>query len=254
VRPDGTIALGFFGNIQVRGLTLEQIKVKIILHMRKYILDEVLGMIEVETDGEITAVPPEESSKVYVDVDSCNSKSYHVEGDVALPGRYPCTGKETVLDALEFAGGLLPTADPKDIQLVRPARGGKPARLYRIDWEAVLKRGDAKANLQLFPADRIVVERHPLVKSTAQFSRVAEPFSLMLNQMIAYYYALRAAQNIINPDGSPLTPTQREAVLKDWADSWQKVAPEGASIDMNAVREVLLNRISPPAQKPDVPK
>ena len=51
VRPDGTIALGFYGNIQVRGLTLPQIKVAIIKHMRNFIQDDQLGLVEME-DGD----------------------------------------------------------------------------------------------------------------------------------------------------------------------------------------------------------
>ena len=72
-------------------------------------------------------VKPAESEKVFVDVTAYNSVNYYVLGDVAAPGRLPWTGKETVLDALQFAGGLLATAEPKDIRLARPARGGKPA-------------------------------------------------------------------------------------------------------------------------------
>ena len=45
VRPDGTITLGFYGDVHVRGLTLEQAKTKIILHMRMYLTDEALGLI-----------------------------------------------------------------------------------------------------------------------------------------------------------------------------------------------------------------
>ena len=34
VRPDGTITLGFYGDIHVRGLTLPQIKTKLVVHLR----------------------------------------------------------------------------------------------------------------------------------------------------------------------------------------------------------------------------
>ena len=44
VRPDGTISLGFYGDVQVRGLSLPQVKVAIIKHMRIFLSDEMLGL------------------------------------------------------------------------------------------------------------------------------------------------------------------------------------------------------------------
>src|SRR5208337_1315410 len=46
VRQDGTISLGFYGDVHVAGLTLIQAKVKIIRHLRKFLSDEVLGLCE----------------------------------------------------------------------------------------------------------------------------------------------------------------------------------------------------------------
>ena len=44
VRPDGTISLGFYGEVYVAGLTMNEIKEKIILHLRTYIQDNALGL------------------------------------------------------------------------------------------------------------------------------------------------------------------------------------------------------------------
>ena len=44
VRPDGKISLGFYGEVYVAGLTTREIKEKIVLHLRKYLPDEVLGL------------------------------------------------------------------------------------------------------------------------------------------------------------------------------------------------------------------
>ncbi len=103
-------------------------------------------------------VDPARTIRVFVEVSAYNSKVYYVQGDVGNPGRLPYTGKETVFDAVNFAGGLLTWADRHNIRLYRPARGGKPARSYRIDYNAI-ERGDKKANLQLFPDDRLIIER-----------------------------------------------------------------------------------------------
>ncbi len=240
VRPDGTISLGFYGDIHVRGLTTNQVKVKIVHHLRKYLIDDVLGLRVFHRDGrpleplpkpgtkvsvemvlpkddrpfekpdveplmppggapaevkppvepgpakpaplqarrtsraskqprsdgqrarpsaikiagqasqraeatpavkaeakeeevvsnEAEYIDPVDTVRVFVDFASYNSKIYYVQGDVGSPGRLPFTGKETVLDALNYAGGLIPSAEPTDIHLYRPARGGKPARNY----------------------------------------------------------------------------------------------------------------------------
>src|SRR5204863_2266894 len=39
VRPDGKITLGFYGEIYVAGLTTDEIKEKIVLHLRKHLHD-----------------------------------------------------------------------------------------------------------------------------------------------------------------------------------------------------------------------
>jgi protein involved in polysaccharide export with SLBB domain len=67
VGPDGTMALGFYGDVYVLGLSREQIKVKVIEHLRKYINDEALGLIEVEKGGNRKVVPASESSRVFID-------------------------------------------------------------------------------------------------------------------------------------------------------------------------------------------
>ena len=45
VRQDGTIALGWYGEVHVAGLTCEQAKVKIIHHLRPVLNDEALGLV-----------------------------------------------------------------------------------------------------------------------------------------------------------------------------------------------------------------
>ena len=67
---------------------------------------------------------------MFVDVTAYNSKNYYVQGEVAVPGRLPVTGKETVLDAINYAGGLTSQADHKAVVLYRqPSKGGPVAGL-----------------------------------------------------------------------------------------------------------------------------
>ena len=48
VRPDGKISLGFYGDVYVAGLTMPEVKEKIVLHLRKYLTDEALGLVEID--------------------------------------------------------------------------------------------------------------------------------------------------------------------------------------------------------------
>lgn len=48
VRPDGTISLGFYGDLKVAGLNREEIKVALIRHLQKYLKDDVLGLVGID--------------------------------------------------------------------------------------------------------------------------------------------------------------------------------------------------------------
>jgi protein involved in polysaccharide export with SLBB domain len=355
VRPDGTISLGFYGDVHVRGLTITQAKVKIIKHLRRFLSDEVLGLLEINHDDlqpgpvpnrpegkdqihrdeepkpkqkaekprtvpsayrvrsvrrgteepssarpirpgerirllavarqeekkradepqkpvkipleaggqvtitieiqphgkEVEAAPPGQvegvvapvlthpvqTDRVFVDVTALNSKNYFVEGDVGTPGRLPFTGLETVLDALHFASGLIPSSEPKDIHLVRPARGGKPARVYKVDLEAIRDRGDRTANYQIFPGDRLVVGRNDVVKKTIEFDRLAASMQTVINTMMQESFLLRSVQ--------AASPQNHDAIMNDLVEFWiqEMKRPEGAKLDEQTLREALIKRL-----------
>ena len=60
VRPDGKISLGFYGDVYVAGLTMPEVKEKIVLHLRKYLTDEVLGLIEIDERPASSKIDPED--------------------------------------------------------------------------------------------------------------------------------------------------------------------------------------------------
>jgi protein involved in polysaccharide export with SLBB domain len=365
IRPDGTINLGFYGEVYVRGLTLPQIKVAIIKHLRTYLNDDTLGLITPEYDewpspeakakplphlkppdtkdgplddsergkaanppakpraslgprnprgalrptetralavravrrrempqvpeekksaevkpdavmlpfpgqghvkitievqgqnagilvpnppagalnppadlvggepGKVEVVPPLESDRVFVDVTAYNSKNYYVLGDVLIPGKLPNTGVETVLDALQYAGGLIPSAEPKDIRLVRPGRNGKPARVYKVALEAIQEKGDVRTNYQLFPGDRLVVGRNEVVKKTVEIDRLQAPIEAIVGSIHRYANMLRSIDD--------LSPDQADQVLEDLVDFWAKELSRNGELkfDEQSLREVL---------------
>jgi polysaccharide export outer membrane protein len=198
VRPDGTISLDFYGHVYVAGLTTDEIKEKIILHLRKYINDEVLGLVEEDPDtGKFTPIPPSESDRVFVDVVAYNSKVYYISGDVLAPGQLPITGNETVLDAINYAGGLAPTASVPNIRLVRPAPPGSSCpQLLPVNYEAIVHAGDTTTNYQLMPGDRIMVYRDPIVRTTLFIDRLAAPFNTVVQSILTYSFTARSVKSI----------------------------------------------------------
>jgi protein involved in polysaccharide export with SLBB domain len=317
VRPDGTIALGFYGNIQVRGLTLPQIKVAIIKQMRNFIQDDQLGLVEMEDgdteppfiehparpevpgrgknpfepdgapqppqqkspfgepskrrpekaetakvprspfglsdeepaaqlEGAWKIIPPEASLRVYVDVSAYNTMNYYVTGDVVVPGRMPYTGTETVLDALNFAGGLLPTAEPREIRLVRPARGGKPGKVYKVDLEAIQEKGDVTSNYQIFPGDRLIVGRNEVAKLTVEVDRLAAPIETIVRSIQSEASMLRNLQSA--------SPDRSQDLYTELVDFWLKQLSRQGELkfDEKSMREALIRKLklTPPAKTP----
>jgi polysaccharide export outer membrane protein len=213
VRPDGKISLSFYGEIYVAGLTTTEIKEKIVLHLRKFIPDEVLGLVEQDEKGNWIEVEPKDSNRVFVDVTAYNSKNYYIQGDVAAPGKLPITGNETVLDAINYAGGLIPTAAPQNIRLVRPAPPGACCeQVLPVNLAAIISGGDPTTNYQLMPGDRLVIYRDPIVRTTIFIDRLAAPFQTVLNSMLQYSFTYRSVKSLSIPLlGGSTTGTTRGA-------------------------------------------
>ncbi len=170
VRPDGKISLGFYGDVYVAGLTPLEVKEKVILHLRKYLNDDVLGLVEtdpktgkpkVDDTGKTITIDPKDSDRVFVDVTAYNSRFYYVFGEVSSPGRLQFTGSERVLDVIHLSGGPLPSADRTKMKLIRSFPIGSPVQVLHIDYEEITMGTDSSTNYEIMPFDRIVVPRDP---------------------------------------------------------------------------------------------
>ena len=170
VRPDGTVSLGIYGSVSVSGKTLDETKAQLERHLAAHIY----------------------RPEINVDVLAYNSKIYYVITDGAGAGeqvfRFPCTGNETILDAVSQINGLPIVASKKHIWIARPA----PPELGRdqvlqVDWDAIVRRGQTTTNYQVLPGDRIYVRADHMVsfdtfvaKLTAPLERIAG-FTLLGN-------------------------------------------------------------------------
>ena len=137
----------------------------------------------------------------------------------------------------------LPTAEPKDIRLVRPGRDGKPAKIYKVDLEAIRERGDVTSNYQLFPGDRLIVGRNDAVKKTIQVDRLAAGMQSVISAISQESSLLRSLKTT--------SPENHEAILKDLVDFWiqEMKRPDGVVLDERVLREALIRRLQDKPEK-----
>ncbi|MDB5306006.1 MAG: hypothetical protein JWO38_208 [Gemmataceae bacterium] len=169
VRPDGTVGLGFWGSVQVSGLSLEQTSEAIRQHL---IRSDAFKRIGGETKPE--------NLIVIVDVLAYNSKRYYVITDGGGYGEqvwpFYITGSETVLDALSNIYGLPSVASKRNIWVARRCpQPGHPWQILPIDWVGITQHGITQTNYQVMPGDRIYVKAQRIITIDTALARVISP-------------------------------------------------------------------------------
>jgi len=162
VRPDGTVSLGVFGSVFVSGMTLDEVKRAVEVHLSEHLYE------------------PE----VSVDVLAYNSKVYYIVTDGGGFGEqvasFPCTGNETVLDAIAEVQGLSQISS-KQIWVSRPAPAGTEyAQNLMVDWRGITQDGVTTTNYQIFPGDRIYIVADHLVAFDNFITKVTAPLERIL--------------------------------------------------------------------------
>lgn len=151
VRPDGTVSLGESGPVYVAGLTLSSARHSIERHLAGHV----------------------HQPRVHVDVRTFDSKFFYVVIDQGRAGekvsRFPCTGNETVLDALAQINDLPAAGSNRDVWIARPAPPEADCeQILPVDWDAIVRGGQSRTNYQLLPGDRVYVQADPKLLSECQ--------------------------------------------------------------------------------------
>jgi polysaccharide export outer membrane protein len=133
VRSDGKITLPLIGEVEVAGLTPDQVKDSLVEKFSHYI------------NGPVVSVYAKE----------INSRKVFVLGAVKNQGPIPLLRPSTVLQAIGEAGGLGEWAKKKKIYVLRKV-GGKQVKLP-FNYAAVIKGQHLEQNIMLLPDDTIVV-------------------------------------------------------------------------------------------------
>lgn len=133
VRPDGRISLPVMNEIQVVGLSTDELRVLITERARKYVADPIVSVV----------------------VREIRSRFVFITGKVNKPGPYPLYGPMSVLQLIAMAAGVQEYADKTAIVIVRD-ENGKQQRLP-FNYSDVVKKGDLSQNVMLKPGDTVVV-------------------------------------------------------------------------------------------------
>lgn len=130
VDHEGAIQFPYAGEIKVAGMTEEQARRMLTTKLAHYI----------------------RSPKVTLRVKSYRSKRVYVDGEVRTPGLQAIDDiPMTLMEAINRAGGMLPTADQSQILLSRQGE------TYRINLPQLVQRNVNPSNIMLTPGDVVRV-------------------------------------------------------------------------------------------------
>jgi protein involved in polysaccharide export with SLBB domain len=150
VRADGKISYSFVDDLYVNGLTVQQVDDALTRAMQKYIRNPRLEIIV-----------KEHRSKTAFLSGQINRFDTGISGMRSGPGRYPLTGKMTVLDLIVGAGGPIAgqvegNADLTAVELVRKGK------IYTLNLYNSMFRGDMSENMILEDRDMVTVPELPI--------------------------------------------------------------------------------------------
>jgi len=139
VQPDGGIAFPLVGNLNARGMTLQELQGKIASNLRESQYFPNL------TDNEVT-----------VSMVKATGNSVSVVGQVKAPGTFAYDTQLDVMQALSLAGGLTPFASKSKIKILRRDQAGTQTAIL-FDYGDVEDGEQLEKNILLRGGDVVVV-------------------------------------------------------------------------------------------------
>lgn len=137
VRPDGKISSPLVGDIVAAGLTTQELAKTVTEKLSTYI-----------RNPEVTIIVTNPVSADFL-------RRVRVTGAVRTPVSVSYRQGMTALDIVLQAGGLTEFAAPSKARLYRTVDGR--TKVYPVDLDAILKKGDLTTNYPLYPSDVVTV-------------------------------------------------------------------------------------------------
>ena len=137
VRPDGKISSPLVGDIVAAGLTTQELAQAITAKLSNYV-----------RNPEVTVIVTNPVSADFL-------RRVRVTGAVRTPVTVTYRQGMTVLDIVLQAGGLTEFAAPGRARLYRTVNGR--TKIYPVDLDAILQKGDLHTNYALYPSDVVTV-------------------------------------------------------------------------------------------------
>jgi polysaccharide export outer membrane protein len=134
VRPDGRIQLSLVGDFPIAGMTPDQAATELKKVYTRELKNPDLAVI-VKTFGASAVV---------------------VQGEVRNPAQVPLIGNARLLQIISQAGGFLPTADIRNITIVRHSTGAKPL-VTVVNLQDALQGVNTANDLPMLPGDVVFV-------------------------------------------------------------------------------------------------
>jgi polysaccharide export outer membrane protein len=208
VAPDGSIYFPFVGRVQAAGRTVGDIR----------------------NDLAARLVPYIRNPQVDVRVLSFRSQKVQVTGEVKTPGPLAISDVPlTLLDAITRSGGSTSIAD---IQRVRLTRNNK---LYVLDADSVLDRGDVRQNVMLQAGDIVNVPDRVDSRVFVMGEVKAPQAVSMLRGRLTIADALTQATGILDTDANP----RQIYVMRGMKD--HPTTPEVYRLDMTQPNAIMLS-------------
>jgi polysaccharide export outer membrane protein len=134
VRPDGKIQLSLVGDFPIAGKTPDQAATELKQIYNKELKNPDLAVM-VKTFGASAVV---------------------VQGEVRNPAQIPLVGNARLLQIISQAGGFLPTADIRNVTVVRHSTGGKPL-VTVVNVQDALQGVNTANDIAMLPGDVVFV-------------------------------------------------------------------------------------------------
>ena len=177
ISPDGKLSLRLLGDVKVVGMTAKEIAAKLEVLLSRYYTDP----------------------KVRVRVASYQSKNYYVSGPFAASGKYPYTGRDTLLDAVMKSGNSQGSWRSR-IKVIRPSHGDGEPRTIIVNVDRMIREGDWSKNILLEPDDIVYIPPTPLAWVGLRIREVLDPMAPVFQAYLTPAYVL-AANDVYGDDG-----------------------------------------------------